>query len=358
MAKKVCYVISMNGGCRRGEMILGSFGGTKNISFVLAKQRVTIRFQMGVKKTFEDFITFRSEIFKDVYRKAYLMHAVLFKEGLAVSSLSVQIDEEQRCYDASVPGFPFLYSMLGRQPIQLSDAWRSLAQTVFADSSKSSIESDCRNCAVQSYLLSFSRQYETDRFMNLWTSFNAYYGYIAQLFEQYIIQKNEKVGNTFKMIGLDNPSQGALAVTLAPEVFFLKRISDDKHQRKVLHDTNRALCGVDLTRMGEMYDEMKSNLNSSFVPHSAFAQLYQIAKDYPTGKGTSLPAFLYYLVVYPYWLRCNYFHGSKAQPVVAACNEPEISDLRVVNFFLQRFLMENIPRMYGDRFLTRVIIKT
>ena len=60
--------------------------------------------------------------------------------------------------------------------------------------------------------------------------------------------------------------------------------------------------------------------------------------------GVSLYTFL--LVIYPYWLRCNYFHGSKAQPILAAYIDPEYRDLKLINTFLERFLSTSIPKMF------------
>ena len=52
------------------------------------------------------------------------------------------------------------------------------------------------------------------------------------------------------------------------------------------------------------------------------------------------------LCEYAYYLRCKYFHGNRTITLLSTYNEREVCILRLLCYFLDRFLIENIPGMF------------
>lgn len=70
-----------------------------------------------------------------------------------------------------------------------------------------------------------------------------------------------------------------------------------------------------------------------------------------------MPLYYLLLLIYPYWLRSNYFHGSKTLPVFLAYNDPEMQAFLIVNYFIDKYLDEHIPMMITESGLDDNVIQ-
>lgn len=344
------YAIVINSGSKRGSRFIYRYGGTDGITIVLAKGNAAVSFGMTVLKRPEDFMTADFMLFRDAMRKIYLLHAVLFDSALEIGRITLSIDGEETVFDRTTPHFPFVFSMLTGSELSLGRicGCPEIVDAVL-ESTKSGSENDLKQCALQAYLLSKSRQFETDRFMNLWTSMNAFYGEIAIRAEEAISRRTDTarkdLQSKYRLYKLDNPSIGALIRLIQPGFVFPRKPDDIPEYRKAYRLIGRSLAAIGDLDIDELYDEAFGSKDND-PGKTKNKPLYEAAAP----LGISLYVFL--LLVYPYWLRCSYFHGSRVQPVVAAYSDPELLDLSVVNGFLDRFLSDNIPGLFGSGELT------
>lgn len=342
---KFAYRIDINGGSAKGKRYTYSYGNTKDISIIIGKQRVSVLFRMTAKKDLQDFTDMKLYLFRDALRKAYYLHALLQDMGLKIIRLDIYIGKEKHSFDQSTPDFPFVYSMITDQRLHLTDAWRSdamiayyLHSTKTGGSNRTGMDDDRFNIAVQAFLAGKSRIYTTDRFLNYWTAVNALYSSIGDLFETAFLKKYEKLSNKYKMNHLDNPCIGALIVTdIKNDCYLPKGIRKLDGFDELYQSTNHLLYACVKKGPDDLYEDAYDNLDNEMREGCPYNPLYEAA-----GK-IGLPLYVYLLLIYPYQLRCSYFHGSKAQPVISGYRDPEIFDLKIINRFLERYLTEKIP---------------
>ncbi len=136
---------------------------------------------MAAQKKNRSFITLDRQ---RTYRKAYLIHAIRYQEGLEVKKLSISVDGEEYVYDSQVPNFPFLFSMVGKK-LNLDPSWEGLSEAIL-HTTKTKQDEDLRFSAAYSYLAGLNRKLGIDKFTNFWISMNAYYTYRGCCYQQYL----------------------------------------------------------------------------------------------------------------------------------------------------------------------------
>jgi hypothetical protein len=341
MKAKHAYCVDINGGSKRGKCFEYSFGHTKGIRIKIGCDKASIEFTLSVLKSPEDFTSLSLKLFRDALRKTHMLHTLFMERNLSVRQMSLAIDGQEIELEKTLPGFPFVCSMLEKGNIDLPNKWRadSVVSQVLAWT-KTSSDSDYKACAMNAFLLSRTRSFKVDRFLNLWTSMNAVYNEAAQRFElqkcRDINKKRNDLPSKYKILNHDNPAMGSL-IALGSNYILQKNLDTPEFYRAYKR-TSPALSQLDEAHLPGLYDalsESRDNARPAGLP-----ELNQIASDIDT------PLFYYLAFVYPYHLRCKLFHGSKAINILSAYNDPEISDLTVVNFFLDRYLADAIPAMF------------
>lgn len=344
--KKHKYLININGGSGKSELIY-QYGRVKNISLRIGRQRATIIFETNTAMTAVDITSFRGNLFRDAYRKAYLLHALIKNEGLVVNRIDVNIDGEQTSFDENDSFFPFMFSMIEKKPLTLSESWSDLVPAFLA-STKTKMEKDYRFVSAFSYFASKSKRYLIEQFTNLWTAVNAYYSYIALCYENElrvelgIAVNNEpiKYKKELLMIKNDKRSIGALCWLLYPKYEYPKNSEELwKHN----NNTEKILSKYSSFQIQELYEASFAELTGTALP-SKYTDLAECAELF------GVPLFTYLLLIYPYHWRCDLFHGNRATMLFCAYNDYEISVLHTVNYFLDRFLNEAIPQLFQEDF--------
>ena len=344
------YTITVNKAARGRNTYAYSFGRTKDIRMSLVKDGVTIRFEMSVLRTPEDFSGLRVNVFRDALRKAYLLHTVIYDSALTIRSISLDIDGTVTVFDKTTPHFPFVFSMLeyGKYSLGNIRGDPDVIRAILSDT-KTSSAWDEKYCALYSYMLSTSRQYEMDRFLSLWTSMNSLYNLLAIRFENCIGKEASDSGTDipkkYRIHRKDNPSIGALICLMHPGTVLPKNPDDRPEYKTAYRDISRLIQDTVISERDKLYESSLKEMDGG-LRDGEFAELYGLADS------LNIPLYIFLLIIYPYWLRCNYFHGSKAQPIVAGYVDPEYRDLKLINTFLARFLADNIPKMFGTGELT------
>ena len=343
--KKHLYVINFNGGSGQNKKRY-QFGRVKDIALFIGKNKASIRYESGVIKEQEDFITFKDKLFRDAYRKVHLLHAFIYNSGLRVDKIEIIIDGDSKEYDKSYSSFPFLYSMIRPKYLGLGGAWKDLIPETLAVS-KSVMDKDLRFVSVFSFLLAKSKYYETERFSNLWTAMNAYYSYVALCFEKKLrmelgVNENEELRSALTLHG-DYQSIGALCWLIGGKYRSYGKEDTDKLWKR--HSVENILGSYKEPQIKKLYEAAAEEADGVELP-AEYADLASCAEE----LGVSLYAFM--LLVYPYHWRCDLFHGNRTPVLFLACTDKELTMLHVVNYFLERFLNESIPKMFDEDFFS------
>lgn len=333
------YEIHFNDSIKRNSVTY-SYGKIKNICLSIGHQKASIRFQLTSKKAVTELTSFASLLFRDAFRKVYLMHAFQQNQGLVIRKITIVIDGESTVLLNDTPNFPFLFSMIPNHSLNLCDAWCSICPQVLA-LPKSKMDEDLRFAAVFSYLQSKGRDYEIDRFTNLWTAMNALYTWIAKQYER-CFSPSAAVSI---FASNDSCSIGALARLIAQQYTQKKRTALDALWRS-FYDTEKYLRAHDTPQEIEQLYDVAFNSIHGISPPEDYAPIVACAKRF------SVPLFTFLLLTYPYRWRCKLFHGNRTTALLTAYNDYELAVLHTVNYFLDRFLNEEIPKIFDEGYWT------
>ena len=343
--KKHIYVINFNGGSGQNKKLY-QFGSVKDIALYIGKNKASIRYESGALKEQEDFITFRIKLFRDAYRKVHLLHALIYNTGLKVDRIAIIIDGAAKEYDKSCPSFPFLYSMIKPKDLGLGGAWKDLIPETLTVA-KSVMDKDLRFVSAFSFLMAKSKDYETERFSSLWTAMNAYYSYVALCYEKMLraelgAGENEKLHSALTLHG-DYQMIGALCWLIGGKYRSYGKEDTDRLWRR--HCVENALGHCEEPQVQKLYEAAVEEASGAELP-AEYADLASCAEE------IRVSLFGLLLLVYPYHWRCDLFHGNRTPVLFLACTDHELTMLHVINYFLERFLNESIPKMFKEDFFT------
>lgn len=333
------YVIDINGGCRAGKKFFYDYGRTKGVELVIGKRGSTIKYSMGVRKSPDDLLNFGSKLFRDAMRKVHLLSSLINDKGLKVRLISVSIDGAVTEFDGHSENFPFMFSMLEGIPLGLPESWRSDAVlNRVVTWNKTLSDTDYLSCALNAFLVSRTRKYRIDRFLNLWTALNAVYNENALRYEKALAasmgKPREELSKSSRVVGSDLKALAVYAFSLGSYEFDKKCLSNDQMTRvfRVIDRlVNRGIIG-----------DFETLYSATLKGHED--EVPEEIRSAARECGASPHVLL--LIVLPYYLRCNYFHGSKATNIVSAYNDPEIADFGLAILYLERHLESAIPEMF------------
>ena len=368
------YEILINAGCSVKDPLIYKYSNTKNIELHIKKDRAAIRYYMSVAKSPEEMIAFKAGVFKDAYRKVFLLHGVLFDRDINVRTITVAIDGVSVVYDKDTEGFPFVYSMISKLPMHLSESWQSKEFCLrLIESPKSKSNNDYRQISVLAFLCSKGRPYIIDRFTNLWTSMNAYYNWYADLYNEFFRKKYHYDAKYYEMMRkripegkmgeFDNLRSETLSngrkypFIVSGDTNCIKLLMESIHKngafikssqfenditlRAMLHRFESRLCSLSDFDLQRLYSYSVLLLSGSqAASNDEFFDIFKLI------QGMNRQNLYFFLVLeYPYICRCNYLHGSKALLLLSYENEFEIRRLKAASFFVEKFLSERIPMM-------------
>ena len=88
------------------------YRNTNNIKIVIDKNCACVDVNMGVKKEFSDLSDVKFDVMIDALKKIYLLHILIFKQGLKIKTIRLQRNDEDYSYDESDERFPYVFSMV------------------------------------------------------------------------------------------------------------------------------------------------------------------------------------------------------------------------------------------------------
>lgn len=176
------------------------------------------------------------------------------------------------------------------------------------------------------------------------------YTIIGALLENYCVCAG--VSLTFKLLMdfLDVPCIVAFGETInqsnnnGPHAWNIVNIEGDYYQLDVtwdlLEDQNSRIIKYDYFNLTS-YEMYKSRIPEYKYPD---CQLDDVSKLY------NFPSYVFVILQYAYSLRCELFHGNKAAPIFSFYNDRSIGELKVVNYFLDSYLSNEIPLLFTTNY--------
>ncbi len=371
MAKKELKII-INRRCNNRNPFIYSAGSTKGIELHVVNNGAMVRVTMDSKKnTHEDLRYFRNAVLKDAFRKVFFLHALRYDYNLEPHKIIMSIDGDERIYDKETEGFPFLYSMISKVAMGLPDSWKEpeLIQR-FLGLSKSKSDEDLMSIAVNAFLASKGREYVIDRFTNLWTSMNAYYKYVGSMYNTYIENKVYRNKEIVEQLPAEIKAKGDIIETnlkLVPNkererMGFLMKCLEPKPESEKL-DAGY-FNGVEKKKKRAARHKFEEELHR--LPIEDRPRLYDYAEELLKGREAKKEDEFYYfhelsqtmgqklffflIFEFPYYCRCNYVHGEKSIFLLAYANDYQLSVLYAAGYFVERFLLEMIPKTLKGEF--------
>ena len=313
-----------------------------------------VSFEMGTLKTHEDLISLRVKVVEDALRKMHLIHALRTDSRLRVRSVTITIDGKEETYTQGHPGFPFLYSMLTAKHLNLPETWQEprFLNALLA-STKTDTEKDHRYACLYSYLAGAGMSYESEKFTYYWTAVNALYNHIfdcANPIHARYHGKRHYADTAFNKAVLKQDSVG-LSILL--RLFGSgNQVSDGQARRQTHRKQYGAmktlLHAISRDNYPELYRQLKAHRTDlHWLPEGP---LGDHLRECCARTGSSAWGFL--MFDYAYYIRCNYLHGEKTTILFTTEADPKLAAFRALNTFLEEFLKEMIPRIFGEDWFT------
>lgn len=335
------------------------YNSHKHYSFFIGRQYARIQYLMSKKQSIE-YIVKNSSAFKEAIRKSLLLHVINENEGLLIEKIALNVNSEITVFTSDNAHFPFIFSMLNGSDLQLPDSWKAadFIQMIVVPST-SQHNNDTRFAALASFLLSrCRRQFYIERFSSLWTAMNAYYNFIGSAYEKRLLEeinngRTEKIKwkdlqkKRLNLTRNDSGSISALMYLQKPET--LKPTEED--EKKVIKAKMYDSVSVLLQKLSqeEIEDLYRITLRGlSDQEQSMLPDRYKPIQN--VADQLHIPTYTFLLLQFPYYWRCNYFHGNKPTTIISAFNDRSIAVLRTINYFLDSFLCDEIPKLLRDDF--------
>lgn len=337
--------------------------------------------------------------FYDAIRKAYLLYALYFGDGLKIERYTVVrngIPESAISYGDDAY-FPYMESVILPGDL-VPEAGEFKAGKIFrnrtimnfiAKSKRSDDQSDTKITALFAYLHSKCRRYEVDRFLNLWTAINALYNDINRRHTRWVEKLVDEIPDDV-LEKLDLPRD------LVRQFYTVSDKNDNEprrlliklvHERLDIHRKNKGskervlkefsgedtdfftpfVTGYSERNEGRMtpgsrrvpllvkryfYRAVRADAERLSDEASEDEQeLYRRLRVWADRTGASLFSFLTFEL--PYYKRNYYIHGSEATLLISSCYS--ISYLACLNYFMERFLEKYIPQMFNPRKMDALI---
>ncbi len=329
---KHIHTLIINKVGKNSRKYIYDFGSTKNVELTLSETGISITAQLTKVYDKEEMLSGDSYLFPDAIKKALLLYLLKYNKALSISSIIVKIDDAQEEIPFPKGAKPPIYSMInGTLQREIPKAFSS--DTVFQNllnTPKSKY--DKRIASLFALLCSKSKEYETERFIYLWTSFNGMYGYLSDFTKEpsndkkriyecdqiKYLQKYFNIGNDM----INNNDK----VKIANKIISL------------LHTVNsEAICRKHID-----YTSLKNQIETVLIKSA--------------GDKYNLTAYGYLLTQLAYYFRCKIVHGSKPVYLFSYGDDKELHSLKIINILLEEFIDNNLSLWFDENYINKTII--
>lgn len=328
MKKKHIHKIVINAKKKYQYQYSYDFGSTKGVQIELSKSSICITAELTKMYDKNEMLSQGCYLFPDAIKKALTLHLILFSENIEIKTMTVHIDDDSDVVINTEMGhIPPVYSMIKKQLYHnIISKWNKDEISGFLKLTKSS--NDNRLAALNAFIISKSKQFETDRFIYLWTAFNGMYNYFAKQ-----ILNDKKAGDTKKIKYIQK------FYDLGNEE--IKDTKENKDKTKIAENIIALICHNCNFEYKITREELKKG-RYSYLNKFIQEQLFNTN----TKKTYDVTAYGYLLTQFSYYFRCNILHGDEPYALFSYAEERDIKCLRFINELLDEFIEENLHKWF------------
>lgn len=311
-----------------------NFGHTKDVLIELSAN--SIRITAMLKKLYDknEMVLQNCYLFPDAIKKALTLHLILFSENIAINKMSVQIDDEiDTVIDVKQGQASPIFSMVDKKLYhEIEQKWSGEEIKGFLSLTKSS--NDTRLAALNGFIISKSKMFETERFIYLWTAFNGMYNYLSSeiLGKKKDIREKDQILLIQKFYGLGN------------------ELARDTKGFKI----EKELANIVKALIYHRYDRNK-RISKNSLENGEYSDLNNYIKTKLNNKNTGRPydisPYGYLLTQFSYYFRCNIIHGDKPYALFSYAEESEIKCLKCINELLDEFIENNLHLWFDENYV-------
>ncbi len=326
------YYIQINSAYGESYRLSYSYGATKNVMLRVGRNFAEIRVSLSRLFTAEDILSSDTYLFPDAIRKALLLQMVLFSNSMNIRKIKITVNgKAETCIYSADHHAPVYQLISGKFVRPIPAAWNQEPITGYILSNPKS-NYDMRTAALFSYILSKSKKYESERFVNLWMAFNGMYGCIDSLvplrrgkrkeYEQIVLLMQIYQIGKEALISIDNNSVG--------------------------QEVSKILRHTDITDF--IAQPSKNNIPADFAEN-----IRNCLNKSQTIGVYDISVYGYLLAQFSYYFRCNIIHADKPLDLISYKDDHNLNCLRIINGLLEEFLDEHLPDIFDDKKIQKLL---
>lgn len=308
-----------------------NFGRTKNIEIIVSKEYFSIRADLYKQYDKKEMLSKNQYLFPDAIKKAMLLHLILYSQNIHIHNLTVQIDDIIEIVTIEKEQTPFVFSMVTDcliHPFQV--AWKKEEIETLLSQTKSN--SDSRISSLFSLICSKSKEYETERFIYLWMSFNGMYHYFSSILSSVMERKIKRESKQLQYIRLLYEWGNGLGE------------NNEKEKHRMAHQLDALIKQTEQSITFETLTDEKSVI---------VKEIKKILINPDDAKPYDIKAIGYFITQYAYYYRCNLFHAQRPVALFSFLDEQEVVCLKAINDVLEGFIEENLHQWFNQNYIRK-----
>lgn len=306
------------------------FGHTENIKLALSKNGCSISADLNRIYDEEEMLSSGTHLFPDAFKKILLLYLIRYSKALEIKSITFKIDDEEETQTFNSPAHPPIYSMINgnlRRNIPTAFTANTVSNHLL---NTPKTKYDSRIASLFAFLCSKSKSYETERFIYLWTSFNAIYGFLSDIVAKaHNVDKYRREHRQI-IIMQELLDVGSATINDADKTPIANQVI------AILKDVNpNTVC--------------KNDFENTEISEKITTVLSQDDRNY------NLSPYGYLLTQFSYYFRCKIIHGSKPIFLFSYDNDREVHSLKIINALLEEFINAFLPSLFDENYINETI---
>lgn len=335
-------------------------GKTNSVHYETAEYQVEIKMVRDAaeihvtnKPTFHpygDILNGKETIISSSMRKLKLIHLFLYGRIMSFKSLTLSCCTSATRKERYNQSFSYsdetqhepIYSMIGDKKLlrPFSEHWKDDA---FIQNFLSTVllTAEPRWAAVSAYACGKSKEFEAERLLYNWMSFNAMYGFLC--------------AEVARISNHRNPLKPFKAQADAACLNFL-------YLRDREYDMNRYEGIWNRDTRKKYADEIGAKLITRDTDVEAFVKELRNPSSQLCGTiqaimhPSKMDAYHFMLLQFPYQLRCGLFHGGKSMPILSYADSSLLKSLSIANRLLEDYIDNHLQAYFDLEYIEETLI--
>lgn len=333
MAKHI-YKLTINNVGEKSTKYIYDFGSTKNVELILSITGLSITVSLLKEFNKEKILSSDCYLFPDAIKKALLLYLIKYNKALNISLITINIDGHQEELSFSKGDKLPVYSMINGN-LQREIPKEFTSDVVFQHLLKTpKSKYDKRIASLFALTCSKSKEYETERFIYLWTSFNGMYSWISEFIAEAkgvdkYRKENKQILGFQQFIGVG------------------KETIVEKDKTRIANTVITILKDIDCEK-----------ISKSVIEDKSISKRIEGALCKDTNERYILSAYGYLLTQFAYYFRCKIVHGTKPVYLFSYEDDKELHSLKIINALLEEYIDNNLPLWFDENYINNEIKPT